>query len=587
MIFEDARTIPHPIIFHPTLDIVIIQTRHGGFLWDLASDARVLMTTGFAAQSGYYSQSIRNFSQLEWDLARGQILTVTVENPAAITAFDFAGNQVGFVELDGARDARFEQYNGSDHVLLSKLQRDGRPEIGVWKRTTGEFTQLNPDFPRNSNWSTHISPDGRYLVATVITRGTRIDTETGRNRHATYRAFHVWDFENLKPDFTANTISGAATYWPWWSSVIFKSPTVIQTNDSQWDILTGNMLYEPATYAPAPVISEKPGAMGIRFWRGPNNRGYAQCRLAGAGHNLFVHHDGEQLVFKEVNSGEIVKVVSDNDPNFAEEVDWTPGCRYVFFRLSGEDDGQERLEIWDAETLQPIPLPFPKFTLYNWSPDGEQVILRAETGSGYSNRTSLHLWQPKTGALIQLAENPITFYTHQVYWDYARGQILMAQSYGFEVYAFDLSTGQLRNRYRGSSAYTGYYVNTEAGRGRGEFNVFGGQWLYIRGNNALTLFNLDTGENQQVWVAQGIVNNPAIDISPDGRYLVIGHDGFRVWDLSALAVDVEARIAQLYAGPAGRNNIQGLRFVSDTLIEVTTIDGAVSRWDVTTGAQQP
>jgi WD40 repeat protein len=175
--------------------------------------------------------------------------------------------------------------------------------------------------------------------------------------------------------------------------------------------------------------------------------------------------------------------------------------------------------------------------------------------------------------------------THDVYWDYSRGQVLVATHYGFDVFAFDLATGNLRNRYRGSSAYTNYYssIETSTGRhlrGRGTFEVFG-SWMYIRGNNSLTLFNLDTGENQQVWIADESISVDQVAVSPDGRYLIVGGDTLRVWDLHNLPSSVEARTPQRYNGPEG--SIVALRFLDTTTLEIRTVGDNISRWNVTTG----
>jgi WD40 repeat protein len=101
-----------------------------------------------------------------------------------------------------------------------------------------------------------------------------------------------------------------------------------------------------------------------------------------------------------------------------------------------------------------------------------------------------------------------------------------------------------------------------------------------RTNPAMTVYDIASGIPTQVNVERNGAG--AVALSPDNRYLVMGYQAIRVWDLSNLPENVEDRLPiYRFAGPGKR--IVDLRFVDNTTIETTAADGQTSRWDVLSG----
>jgi WD40 repeat protein len=74
-----------------------------------------------------------------------------------------------------------------------------------------------------------------------------------------------------------------------------------------------------------------------------------------------------------------------------------------------------------------------------------------------------------------------------------------------------------------------------------------------------------------------------IALSPDGRYLVVGKEVLRVWDLANLPEKFEDRLpVYRYDGP--ERIIHALHFVSNEVVETTTLDGT-QQWNILTGEQ--
>jgi WD40 repeat protein len=76
-----------------------------------------------------------------------------------------------------------------------------------------------------------------------------------------------------------------------------------------------------------------------------------------------------------------------------------------------------------------------------------------------------------------------------------------------------------------------------------------------------------------------------IAISPDGRYLVIGRQVLRVWDLTNQPEEMADRLP-VYRHDGPDRIIHNLRFITNEIVETTTLDG-VQQWNVLTGEQIP
>jgi WD40 repeat protein len=76
-----------------------------------------------------------------------------------------------------------------------------------------------------------------------------------------------------------------------------------------------------------------------------------------------------------------------------------------------------------------------------------------------------------------------------------------------------------------------------------------------------------------------------VALSPDNRYLVVGYDALRVWDLTSLAPAFEERLT-IYRHGGPESLITNLRFVDHGVVETTSNDG-VQWWDLHTGEFVP
>jgi hypothetical protein len=74
-----------------------------------------------------------------------------------------------------------------------------------------------------------------------------------------------------------------------------------------------------------------------------------------------------------------------------------------------------------------------------------------------------------------------------------------------------------------------------------------------------------------------------VDISPDGRYLVVGFETLRVWDLATLPENYDERTAT-YQYPIDTRGMNRLRFIDNTTVEILLDDNiTLIRKDILTG----
>ncbi|MEO8394196.1 MAG: hypothetical protein ABI700_14495 [Chloroflexota bacterium] len=112
------------------------------------------------------------------------------------------------------------------------------------------------------------------------------------------------------------------------------------------------------------------------------------------------------------------------------------------------------------------------------------------------------------------------------------------------------------------------------------------RYLYIYGDNALGQYDFLTLQGVQVDVDNlgSISNGYPTATSPDGRYLVVANDDFRVWDVAHLPSDFNTRDPVItFSEPKGR--AAKIAFTDDTTVVVTTVYGEVSSWNIETGQQ--
>jgi WD40 repeat protein len=87
--------------------------------------------------------------------------------------------------------------------------------------------------------------------------------------------------------------------------------------------------------------------------------------------------------------------------------------------------------------------------------------------------------------------------------------------------------------------------------------------------------------NQQLEVLE---KSDLFAVSPDGRYLAIGKQNIRVWDLQGLLPNLR------YSAPIHRqtiihNPIAVMRFVDNQRIQVIDVNGNLQYWDIASGEE--
>jgi hypothetical protein len=568
VIFEDARNLPHPVIVSPYTDQAVITTRNGTYLWNFINDSRVLITDGVLTQSSY-SPSITSFYQFLWDYPHGRIITVTVKHPNAVTVFDFNGHQVAFYPIEGVERVQLNRLADDPRLIIYPFLDNPRPllKISLLDLESGQVLHLNTGTRMHAYPHTLISPDKRYFFAAV----------KGQSKYTF--SFYTWDLQYINQDARPNFVSRAQNFTVYdycWSKdrcLKFIDSTTIAFDERRWNILTGELLYIPAEYPGQPIISTSSRSSGFSLnLLGQRGRRSFRDNSMSCLHsnvprqkNLFIHNDNHHIVLKDWNTGEVVLTLIENHPERFEPVNWSPNCRYIHLRYPSFPAKQF---IWDSQSFGQIAVPIDNFEYIAWSPDDEQLLIRSLVPS----QPGYFVWQPSNNALIPLQMNPAFIALKQVYWDYSRGLIFISDYYGTRVDSFDLHTGEMRATFAGSTAWDVYRI-----REGGTFDL-SGDWLYIRGNETLTLFNLSTGENTQVWVKSLVISPGRLIVSPDSRYLVVVGEVIHVWDLAALPTSVPERLPEHYLRTPGE--ITEMHFIDNTTLEINLKDGAVFQQSV-------
>ena len=233
---------------------------------------------------------------------------------------------------------------------------------------------------------------------------------------------------------------------------------------------------------------------------------------------------------------------------------------------------------------------------YKWDPTNRYAIVQLDD--------ALYLWQEDTKQRIFLADRRRLFY-REPYWDLEHGRVYIVVR---GILSYDISDGHTFHEASDRSLDDGVYaydLNTGARVGWYPLNGHHGppQFIFSPDYSKIAVFT----NEERSWippegVTSGLVvwdqaaqtgvevnvegyaspHTGRIAFSPDNRYLVIGLEVLRVWDLQNLPENIEDRLPTYrHDGPAAR--ISGVRFVDNQTIE-TTSDEGVQRWDVTTGA---
>ncbi|MEO8606326.1 MAG: WD40 repeat domain-containing protein [Chloroflexota bacterium] len=555
--FGDAHKIMHPIHWSYSDSSLIIETRDGAYLWVLPTDTRTLINpkveTSLAGEVG-----IRSFYSLEWDTAHHQLLAVAVGSANGVTAYDAqSGQQVGFYP------------SGGEHTPVGfKLSPDGSRILvwnaddslfSVWNRNDGSGITLDLGSHKWGYYSSggFFSPDSRYLVAIL-------------------RDMLVWDLQNPNPDGSPTVVYQDKYFG---SSQFVDNVTIQAYGGRQLNIVTGadSQAGQPDSPQATTAVAGETGESG---W-GKNCKGIALQYDAKQG----------QLQFVDAVSGAVLHSAASSRV-FSWYYNWSPDCRYVYTVEStiGDpalpyddaplddtyyDQRSFNLVFWDAQTGQRLgaiskPYRFETGWRVDWSPSSERALVTTPEGSFIyqpaTNQKVLLIYPTKSGSAFNTA--------FSVYWDYARGQVYISSWWGVD--GFDMQTGEGRYFFTaspggGGCGYYGCWFDVSADN----------RTLYVGGDGVLGVWNLDTLEHSEIYIANGRTVG-CCTISPDGRYLVLAYSTIRVWDLHNLPDNYYAR-KPTYVWRVAGDDIRDVRFIDNTTIEVTTSLGIQQR-DVVTGA---
>lgn len=293
-------------------------------------------------------------------------------------------------------------------------------------------------------------------------------------------------------------------------------------------------------------------------------------------------------------------------------INWSPNCRYLAgavgkITMYGAYDEQEfvawergsrSIVIWDAINggrLQVIANPgqYPSDPAVIWSPDAQYALLRAGCPSVrhsciWERYSEDWLWHSTTNTLQPVGEashgsrlfSGALF--NQYDWDFGRGVLWGSARDG--VIAYDFNSGAEKFSFPAGRGVEGRFIFSDD---RSKIVIYGtpdpiGGWLTRVG-----VYDIATGGGTEVNVESFLfprvpyIGDAPIALSPDNRYLVIGYNALRVWDLQNLSLTIQERLP-LYRHGGPEALIRGVRFVSPSTIQ-TISDEGVQNWDLYTG----
>jgi hypothetical protein len=323
------------------------------------------------------------------------------------------------------------------------------------------------------------------------------------------------------------------------------------------------------------------------------------CEYPDAPHyqpNAFIRYDAnnQQLELADWSTNQVIRQL-ESTPEMQKGfgvLSWSPNCRYFLGLVKVPGYLANEMWLWDVVTgsrLQQLEYPrdqsartySPRFA---WSPDGQQGVFRTKDG--------FFIWNSSDNSLKLLTHATPQAYLRspdlsQVFWDYPRNQVIFSGAPGVMIY--DLTTGVEKALLLANLSLERWQdtffalsddrsllvaITNQGNRGAGNFE------------GGLTIWNLDAltsiGINMEGWT----VSAPRqVTLSPENRYLVVGLDALRVWDIQNLPEMVEERLPiYRHAGPEAL--IDSVRFVDWGIVETNSNEG-LQRWDLHTGAYIP
>ncbi|MFN8449147.1 MAG: WD40 repeat domain-containing protein [Anaerolineae bacterium] len=245
----------------------------------------------------------------------------------------------------------------------------------------------------------------------------------------------------------------------------------------------------------------------------------------------------QRLLLISMHTGEIAQVLEESfNTSDLANLDWSPDCRTLFGTANGD------AILWDAVNggrIATFSSVTPKHTPY-WNPARDNLILEARGGS--------YLWNFREGAPMLLdfhgdyCQTGYWYFNWQVEWDNAADQVVVAPNYvdGNAVIAYDQANAQQIATYDNACLQgpVKFALTPDS------VIVFTSEDESFPGSlKAITVWNRATMEHVSVDANnQSAVLPTQVALSPDRRYLVLARIGtLRVWDLTALAEDVQER----------------------------------------------
>lgn len=339
--------------------------------------------------------------------------------------------------------------------------------------------------------------------------------------------------------------------------------------------------------------------------------------------NLFPRYDINQhaLVLVDQITGETVRVLDQFEDN-VRIINWSPDCRYlsgavgeitIGYENDRNDlfDGQDYIRweddptnwwqnlrdlvLWDTlngERTLTIKGDSGRYLNYvnessvMWSPDSNYVLFlsgcdKVHFGCEYERFGPNILWDRQAGTASYTGA-----YFYQYWWDMERGWLWGSAAGG--VIAYDLATGKRVSDFKNGGWTESRFVLSPDGT---KVVVYGIAQHGSHGQRDLTIYDLATMHATSVNV-EGFVapltrfnGQHPVALSADNRYLVVGYDALRVWDIQNLPENWADRLPiYRHAGPESR--IWSVRFADWGVVETTSEEG-IQRWDLHTGAYIP
>ncbi len=543
----DANGIPHSLMWDTAENHVLMQTRNGALLWNLQTNERILVNGDVRQQSDYcssYSDLCTvspplSFHTVYWDAGRQQLLAVPIQSPDTIVAYDVnTATEVERFQTDGGTDNNPVEFITSDdsRIMVSLANRT----LTVINREQNNTSQSFSVPVSTLEGRAAISLDNRYLAMLVNSQ------------------LYVWDMITGITDPTF--IHNVANFHPN-GGVGFVNEEVLVNGSRKYpsrvNVVTGQVTSSQQSISYTPVS----GTSGF------SSNWYHRLDDSSCNNVAIYNQNTNQIIVAAV---EVAADMIDSTTTF--ELPLSTDCRTAYATVDTLNINLDYEQIperfsreiimWDATTGEEIG----SFGIgatgergtYGriwWNPDGNRALIGALDG--------FYLFHPETRTIIEI-EQPrlsgrhVSFSPSSVYWDHARGLVLM--SYLRQVTAFDMITG--------SDQLTLSPVN----RFRNPYFEFSedGQWIYIYGRLRLGVWNLDSLIHYELSINSG--GQRGVTISPDGRYLAVARSVLRVFDLQG---DTSTPI---FTPDLGARDIESLRFIDSTTIEV--IANGIERRDI-------